>query len=194
LIKSVCVFCGAGKGGDPVYVREAQAFGQALARRGLGLVFGGGHIGLMGVVADAVLEAGGSATGVIPKAMVDQELAHRGLTRLEVVRTMHERKARMADLSDAVVALPGGYGTLDEFFEAVTWAQLGLHAKPIGILNTGGYFDGLVKFLDQAVQEGFVPAEHRVLFTVNKEAAVLLDALMGSGQRNRVRKVNEEDL
>src|SRR5262245_59376483 len=142
-MRSVCVFCGSSLGGRPVYAEAARRLGAALAARGLELVFGGGHIGLMGVLADAVLAAGGQAVGVIPRALVEKELAHSGLTELHVVETMHQRKALMADRAGAFAALPGGYGTAEEMFEIITWSQLRIHEKPVGFLNTAGYFDGL---------------------------------------------------
>lgn len=157
----ICVFCGAHSGARPVFARAARDLGAALADRGIPLVFGGGSVGLMGQVADGALEAGGTAIGVIPQALVDRELAHNGLTELHVVTTMHERKARMVELSSAFISLPGGLGTLDETFEILTWAQLGFHAKPVGLLNVDGYFTPLLAFLDGAVREGFVPATSR---------------------------------
>jgi uncharacterized protein (TIGR00730 family) len=177
-MKRLCVFCGSNVGGRPVYPDEARRLGQALVRRGLELVFGAGHVGMMGVLADAVLGAGGVAIGVIPQALVDKELAHRGLTELHVVATMHQRKALMADLSDGFVALPGGYGTGDELFEILTWAQLGLHAKPIGLLNTDGYFTGLLGWLDHTVREGFVRPAHRGLLLEADDPQRLLDMLL----------------
>lgn len=162
-MKRLCVFCGSSVGDNATYAEAARQLGRALAGRGLGLVFGGGHIGLMGVVADAVLQAGGEAIGVIPQALVDRELAHGGLTQLHVVQTMHQRKALMADLSDGFAALPGGFGTAEEFFEILTWSQLGIHAKPIGLLNSAGFFDPLLAWLDRAVAEGFVRPAHRHL-------------------------------
>jgi uncharacterized protein (TIGR00730 family) len=160
---SVCVFCGSSAGTLPAYAEAAKAVGRELVRRGLRLVYGGGHVGLMGVLADAVRAAGGEAVGVIPRALVERELAHDGLTQLHIVASMHDRKALMAELSDSFLALPGGYGTLEEFCEVVTWAQLGLHPKPCGLLNVGGYYEPLLAFFDQAVREGFVRAEHRAL-------------------------------
>jgi uncharacterized protein (TIGR00730 family) len=174
----LCVFCGSSAGNQPAYADSARQFGQALAARELGLVFGGGHIGLMGHLADAVLRAGGETIGVIPQALVDKELAHQGLTELRVVATMHERKALMADLADGFVALPGGYGTGDELFEILTWAQLGLHAKPIGLLNVSGFFDPLLAWLDHTVREGFVKPEHRHLLLEASEPEPLLDRLL----------------
>ena len=157
----ICVFCGANSGARPVFARAARDLGAALAALGIPLVFGGGSVGLMGQVADGALGAGGTAIGVIPKALVDRELAHNGLTELHVVSTMHERKAKMVELSSAFLSLPGGLGTLDETFEILTWAQLGFHAKPVGLLNVDGYFTPLLEFLDRAVSEGFVPAASR---------------------------------
>jgi uncharacterized protein (TIGR00730 family) len=148
-----------------------------MAARGLGLVYGGGHVGLMGVLADAVLAGGGEVQGVIPRDMVDRELAHAGLTRLHVVETMHQRKALMADLSDAFAALPGGFGTADELFEILTWAQLGLHAKPVGLLNVGGFFDPLLAWADRCVAEGFLRAEHRALLCLAADEEALLARL-----------------
>jgi uncharacterized protein (TIGR00730 family) len=151
--------------------------GELMVARGLGLVFGGGHIGLMGILADAVLKAGGEAVGVIPQDMIDKELAHSGLTQLHVVTTMHQRKALMADLADGFAALPGGFGTGDELFEILTWAQLGYHAKPIGLLNVGGFFDHLLAWLDHAVGQGFVKPKHRRLLVEAKTPEELLDRI-----------------
>jgi uncharacterized protein (TIGR00730 family) len=176
-MKRVCVFCGSSAGGNAAYAEAARHLGRALVGRGLGLVFGAGHIGLMGVLADAVLEAGGEAVGVIPQALVDRELAHRGLTELRVVDNMHQRKAEMADLSDAFVALPGGYGTADELFEMLTWAQLKLHKKPIGLLDVHGFFRPLLLWVDHAVAEGFVRPDHRRLLLEADDPERLLDLL-----------------
>jgi uncharacterized protein (TIGR00730 family) len=177
-MRRLCVFCGSKTGERSLHAEQARRLGRLLAERGLGLVFGGGHIGLMGVVADAVLHAGGEVVGVIPQALVDRELAHLGLTELHVVTTMHERKARMADLSDAFAALPGGYGTADELFEILTWAQLGLHAKPIGLVNTGGYFDPLLAWIDRMIDEGFVKPSNRELLHVADDPTTLLECLL----------------
>jgi uncharacterized protein (TIGR00730 family) len=176
-MRSVCVFCGSSAGRNPVYANEARALGAALAARGWTLVYGGGQVGLMGVLADAVLASGGRVIGVIPRALATKELAHAGLTELHVVETMHQRKALMADLSDAFVALPGGYGTLDESFEILTWAQLGLHQKPVALLNGTGYFDALLAWLDRAVNEGFLRTQHREVLLVHTEPQALLEAL-----------------
>ena len=178
-MRRVGVFCGSSPGKRDVYTVAAQALGQALAERGLGLVYGGGRVGLMGTLADAVLAAGGEVVGVIPTALSAKEIAHPGLTEQHIVATMHERKALMADLADAFIALPGGYGTLDEFCEILTWAQLGLHRKPCGLLNTDGYFTPFLQFIHHAVREGFVWPAHRDIVLVGDEPAALLDRLDG---------------
>jgi uncharacterized protein (TIGR00730 family) len=177
LIKRLCVFAGSSAGVRVEYQDAACALGQALADRGIGLVYGGARVGLMGIVADAVLTAGGQAIGVIPAALVAREIAHEGLTELRIVSSMHERKALMADLSDAFVAVPGGWGTLEEFFEVLTWAQLGLHRKPCGLLNVLGYFDGLLSFLQHSVDEGFLRREYRSMIAVSPSPSALLDRL-----------------
>jgi uncharacterized protein (TIGR00730 family) len=171
-----CVFCGSRPGNDPAVADLAKSLAHVLVGRGHGVVFGGGSVGLMGVLADEVLAAGGEVIGVMPKHMVDREVAHAG-TQLHIVDTMHTRKALMYDLSDAVIALPGGYGTLDELFEVLTWNQLGLHAKPAGLLDHNGYFAPLVTFLDGAVDAGFIRAEHRTLLLEDSDPERLLDAL-----------------
>jgi len=176
-LKRVCVFCGSSFGARPAYKEAAQRLGKALAARGIGLVFGGGCIGLMGAVADAVLAGGGEAIGVIPDSLMRREIGHRGVTKLHVVQTMHERKALMADLSDAFIALPGGYGTLEEFFEVVTWSQLGIQQKPCGLLNVEGYWDGLLKVLDHTVDEGFVRPENSQLVLVAQNPETMLNRL-----------------
>jgi uncharacterized protein (TIGR00730 family) len=171
----MCVFCGSSSGSRPAYAEAARALGEALARRGLGLVTGGGRVGLMGVITDAAMGAGGEVIGVIPEALAAKEVAHAGLTELRVVGSMHERKAIMAELSDGFVALPGGFGTLEEFFEVLTWAQLGLHPKPCALLNVAGYYDPLLSLLDHAVAEGFVKPIHRALVLVEAEPERLLE-------------------
>lgn len=173
----VCVYCGSATGRGQAYVECAREFGRLLAARGVELVFGGGGIGLMGVLADAVLAGGGRVHGVIPRSLVERELAHASLTTLHVVETMHQRKARMAELADAFLALPGGIGTLDELFEIWTWTQLGFHSRPLGLLNAQGYFDPLLAFLDHAVAEGFLAPAHRGLLRVGAGPGELLDAL-----------------
>ena len=174
------MYCGskAGKdGGDSLYVRHAVALGRAIAERGLGLVYGGGNVGLMGHIAEAVMAAGGEVVGVIPRHLEQLELAHREITELVVVEDMHERKAMMAQRSAAFVALPGGYGTLEELFEATAWAQLGYHQKPIGLLNSDGYFDHLIAFLDHALREAFLRPQHRALLRVESDPETLIDAV-----------------
>lgn len=176
-MRRVCVFCGSSPGRDPRYVAAAREMALALVARGEGLVFGGGSVGLMGVLADALLAAGGEALGVIPHGLVAREIAHRSLTEMRVVPSMHARKALMAELSDAFVALPGGFGTFEELLEMVTWAQLGIHRKPIGLLNVAGYYDSLIALVDHAVREGFVPPGNRGLILVDGEPGPLLDRL-----------------
>jgi len=177
----VCVFCGSRTGSQPAYTEAASRLGAALAGRGIGLVFGAGHVGLMGVLADAVLASGGEAIGVIPQALVDRELAHRQLTRLHIVESMHDRKALMAELADAFLALPGGYGTLEEFFEIVTWKQLRLHQKPIGLYNVAGFFDPLLAWIERAIAEDFIKPKHRDLLMVGADIDPLLDRLLAAG-------------
>jgi uncharacterized protein (TIGR00730 family) len=176
-LNSVCVFCGSSKGSNPAYSAAAAELGAAVARSGRRLVFGGGHVGLMGVVADAALAEGGPVVGVMPRHLVDREIAHVRLTELRVVESMHQRKAMMAELSDAFVVLPGGVGTLEEFFEVWTWGQLGLHAKPYGLLDVEGYFSPLLAFLDHAVEQHFVRREHREMLIVDGNVSRLLERL-----------------
>ena len=175
-LRSICVFCGASTGNDPRYAAAAAAVGERLASRGIQVVYGGGRLGLMGTVADAALAAGGRVVGVIPRGLVDRELAHSGVTELRIVDTLHERKAVMAELSDGFIALPGGLGTLEELAEVLSWAQLDLHAKPIGLLDVDGYFDRLEAFLDHAVAEGFVAERHRRLLLRDDDIDRLLEA------------------
>jgi uncharacterized protein (TIGR00730 family) len=175
-MERLCVFCGSRPGAHPGYARAAEELGGALAGRGIALVFGGGKVGLMGAVADALLDAGGAAIGVIPQALVDREIAHPGVADMRVVGSMHERKALMAELADGFVTLPGGTGTLDELFEVFTWSQLGYHSKPIGLLDVNGYFAKLAGFLDHAVAERFLPVEHRERLVVEERAEALLEA------------------
>jgi uncharacterized protein (TIGR00730 family) len=186
------VYCGASPGADPAFAAAAGEFGRLLAESGRTLVYGGGRVGLMGTVADAALSAGGRVIGVLPQALVDKEVAHRGLTELRVVGSMHERKALMADLSDGFLALPGGLGTLEEFFEAWTWGQLGLHAKPYGLLDVGGFFGPLLGFLDRLVEQRFVRPEHRAMLLVASEPTGLL-ARMGEHRPRYVPKWLDRD-
>lgn len=185
-IRSVCVFCGSGTGRDPRYAEVARATGRQLAERGLRLVYGGGRVGLMGIVADAALAAGGAVTGVIPQLLVTREVEHRGLTELHEVDSMHTRKALMERLSDAFLVLPGGFGTLDELCEILTWSQLGLHDKPIGLVNSRGYYDGLLAFFDHATQERFVGERSRARVLVAHEPDALLDQLMAAQRPERL--------
>lgn len=176
-MKRLCVFCGSSHGANPAYAEAAVTLGTLLARRGIGLVYGGGNVGLMGVIADAALAAGGEVIGVIPKALADREVAHHGVTELRVVDSMHTRKAIMADLSDAFIAMPGGVGTFEEFFEAITWTQLGLHRKACGLLNVAGFYTPLAAFIDQAVSDGFIKPVHRAAIVVDDNPERLLDTL-----------------
>jgi len=176
-LQSVCVFCGSQAGERPEYVQTAHALVDALARRGITIVYGGGHVGIMGALADAALARGAHIVGVIPQHLMRPEVAHRGLSVLHVVDTMHERKRLMAERSDAFVVLPGGYGTLEEMFEMITWLQLRLQAKPVGVLNVAGYFDHLQAFLRHAAEEGFIRAEHWDLLIVEHSPELLLDRL-----------------
>jgi uncharacterized protein (TIGR00730 family) len=174
-MNSVCVFCGSHPGNDPAYAEAARTLGRTLAERDITLVYGGGHVGLMGVVADSTLGAGGEAIGVMPKSLVDREIGHTGLTKLHVVSSMHERKALMSELSEGFVALPGGNGTLEEFFEVLTWAQLGEHGKPCGLLNVAGYYDPLLAVFDRMVDRAFLREEHRGLVIVEEDPSALLE-------------------
>ena len=176
-MKRICVFCGSSLGSRAEYAEAAVMLGGLLARKKIGLVYGGGNVGLMGVIADAVLEAGGEVIGVIPHSLAQREIEHQGLTQLHVVDSMHTRKAMMADLADAFIAMPGGVGTFEEFFEAVTWTQLGLHRKPCGLLNVAGFYTPLAAFIDQAVSEGFIKPVHRASIVVDDDAERLLDTL-----------------
>ena len=181
MTRSVCVFCGSAPGVRPSYSQAAAELGGELAKRGITLVYGGGRLGLMGIVADAVLQAGGRVVGVIPRMLIERELAHPGLTRQHVVTTMHERKTLMAEMSDAFVGLPGGMGTFDELVEIVTWAQLGLHAKPVVLANIDNYFDVLYAMLDNAVGEGFVTAESRARWRNAENVPRVMQILAGEG-------------
>ena len=176
-MRRVCVFCGSNRGGKEAYAAAARAMGESVAAYGLGLVYGGGGVGLMAVVADGALARGGSVIGVIPRRLMRRELGHPGVTELRVVDSMHERKAMMAELADAFVALPGGFGTFEEFFEVLTWAQLGIHAKPCGLLNVAGYYDPLLEMVERATGEGFVREGHRGLIQIDDDPERLLTKL-----------------
>lgn len=183
-IKNICVFCGSSRGSRSEYETAARELGRAIVRRGYGLVYGGARVGLMGLVADEVLANGGEVAGVIPEILMGKELAHTSLTKLLVVKSMHERKAKMEELSDAFVALPGGFGTFEEFCEIITWAQLGLHRKPCGILNVGNYYDPLLAQFDHAVEEAFISKPLREIVQQSPEVETLLDLLERFVPRN----------
>ncbi len=193
-MKRLCVFCGSNHGAKPTFSEAARQTGTLLAERGIGLVYGGGRVGLMGVVADAVLAAGGEVIGVIPGHLSEREVGHGGLSELHVVGSMHERKALMARLADGFLALPGGIGTLDELFEIWTWRQLGLHAKPVGLLDVDGFFRPLVTFLDRLVTEGFLRAEQRALLQVGAEPAEMIERLAASPPGEAVDLANRIEL
>jgi uncharacterized protein (TIGR00730 family) len=176
-LSSICVFCGSNAGADPAYLDSARTVGRELAQRGIRIVYGGGKVGMMGAVADAARDAGGEVVGIIPRQIFDLEIGHTGLDDLRVVGSMHERKALMAELADAFVALPGGIGTLEELFEVYTWAQLGIHAKPLGLLDVAGYFEPLAAFLDHAVAQRFLRAETRAMLAVADDFEALMAAL-----------------
>ncbi|MES2160727.1 MAG: TIGR00730 family Rossman fold protein [Pseudomonadota bacterium] len=176
-MKAICVYCGANAGVNPVYAEAARALGRALVADNLSLVYGGGNVGLMGIIADEVLRMGGEVTGVIPTALVEREVGHTGLTRQFIVKDMHERKAMMAELADGFIAMPGGMGTLEELFEMLTWSQLGIHAKPIGLLNVDGFYDGLTGFIQHASAQGFIRPQHAALMMSAPEPLALLQLL-----------------
>ncbi|MCB0804267.1 MAG: TIGR00730 family Rossman fold protein [Bacteroidales bacterium] len=177
-MKKICVFCGSSQGSDPVFGEAAKILGKHLADNNIGLVFGGGRVGLMGIIANTVMEYGGHTTGIIPQKIMDMEIAHNGLTKLHVVETMHERKALMAQLSDGFITLPGGFGTLDELSEVLTYNQLRYYDKPVGILNVNSYFDGLLQFLDHCMDQGFVRPEHRNNIHIADNAPELIEKML----------------
>jgi uncharacterized protein (TIGR00730 family) len=187
-IGRICVFCGSRPGNRPEYLAAARRLGALLVERGIGLVYGGASVGVMGALANAVLSAGGEVIGVIPQALMRREVAHDHLTELHVVKDMHERKAMMAELSDAVIALPGGFGTFEELFEALTWSQLGIHTKAIGLLNVGGFYDGLLALVDHSIEEGFAVPEHRRLYVAAPDSDSLLDLILAFEPPPPVRK------
>jgi uncharacterized protein (TIGR00730 family) len=179
-LRSVTVYCGSNAGADPAYAEGTRALARLLVASDIRIVYGGAALGLMGILADTALEAGGEVVGVMPQALIDREIGHRGLKDLRVVGSMHERKALMADLADAFIALPGGIGTLEELIEVYTWSQLGMHRKPIGVLNVNGYYDSLAAFLDDAVQERFLPAQHREVLIFEPDPEALLTRMAGA--------------
>ncbi|WP_026075882.1 TIGR00730 family Rossman fold protein [Noviherbaspirillum massiliense] len=192
-MKSICIYCGSSVGALPVYAEAARAMARELVDNNIALVYGGGNVGLMGIVADEVLRLGGEATGVIPQALMEKEVGHRGLTRLHIVKDMHERKAMMAELSDGFVAMPGGIGTLEELFEVMTWSQLGFHAKPIGLLNVQGFYDGLVAFLDHVVSQRFLRTEHASLLMHDSDPAALLSAFRNYRPQHHIKWLDREE-
>jgi len=193
-MRRIAVYCGSATPADPAYMECARTVGRELAQRGIGVVYGGGRMGLMGAVADSALEAGGEVIGVIPTVMVQPEIAHDGCTRLEIVKTMHERKARFTDLSDGFLTLPGGVGTMDELWEAVSWAQIGYHDKPIGLLNAAGYYDGLIQFLNHMTQVGFVRSEHAEMIVHGDDLAVLLGRMASHTPHRALFPIGRDDL
>jgi len=178
--RRICVFCGSRSGVRPSYLEHARVLGDTIARRSMGLVYGGASVGLMGAIADAALAANGEVIGVIPHTLVEREVGHRSLTQQHVVHTMHERKAKMSALADAFIAMPGGFGTFEELFEMTTWSMLGIHRKPIGLLDTDGYYQPLLAFIDHSTREGFIDPMHRELLVVRSNPAELIDALVES--------------
>ena len=193
-MKRIAVYCGSATPADPVYIEGARMVGHGLAKRGIGVVYGGGKLGLMGAVADSALEAGGEVIGIIPTALVNAEVAHRGLTSLEVVDTMHERKARFVDLSDGFINLPGGTGTMDELWEALSWAQLGYHSDPIGLLNIAGYYDKLVEFWEHMGDVGFVRPQHQGLLLVDDTLDGLLEKMANAEATVPIIHMKRDDL
>jgi len=193
-VKRLAIYCGSATPADPVYVESARTVGRTLAERGIGVVYGGGRLGLMGAVADGALAAGGEVIGVIPQALVDAEVAHRGLTELHIVGTMHERKQAFTDLSDGFVTLPGGTGTMDELWEAMSWAQIGYHANPVGLLNVAGYYDGLITFVETMGDVGFLRAQHRGLLIVDDTLDGLLARMADFRPTTTVGQIGASDL
>lgn len=191
-MQRICVYCGSHAGSRPEYQEAAYTLGAEMAARGIGLVYGGARVGLMGAVADGVLSRGGEVIGVLPRALFDIEVAHKGLTQLYEVESMHERKALMEKLSDGFIALPGGYGTFDELFEMITWAQLGIHNKPLGLLNTAEFFNPLLALVEHAAQEGFISHYHASLLLVQTEGADLLETMLSTPARPRLSKFADE--
>lgn len=193
-MRRLAIYCGSATPADPVYIDNAREVGRTLAERGIGVVYGGGRLGLMGAVADAALAAGGEVIGVIPQALVDAEVAHRGCTELHVVETMHQRKAAFTDLSDGFVTLPGGTGTMDELWEAMSWAQIGYHAKPVGLLNVAGYYDGLIQFVRTMGEVGFLRAQHRGLLIVDHMLDGLLEQMAAFSPATTIGQIGAKDL
>lgn len=193
-MRRLAVYCGSASPADPVYIEAAREVGRTLAGRGIGVVYGGGRLGLMGAIADAALAAGGEVIGIIPQALVDAEVAHRGLSELHVCRTMHERKQAFTDLSDGFVTLPGGTGTMDELWEALSWAQLGYHAKPVGLLNVAGYYDGLIAFNARMIEVGFIRPQHAGLLIVETSIDALLGSMANAAPITTIQQIGARDL
>ncbi len=193
-MKRLAIYCGSASPSDPVYVENACFVGRTLAERGIGVVYGGGRLGLMGAIADSALEAGGEVIGVIPQALVDAEVAHRGLSELHIVGTMHERKQAFTDLSDGFVTLPGGTGTMDELWEAMSWAQIGYHAKPVGLLNVAGYYDGLIEFVGKMGEVGFLRPQHQGLLIVDDSLDGLLAKMAAHVPATTIGQIGSKDL
>ncbi len=193
-MRRLAVYCGSATPSDPIYIESARAVGIGLAQRGIGVVYGGGRLGLMGAIADSALAAGGEVIGIIPQALVDAEVAHLGLTELHVCRTMHERKQAFTDLSDGFVTLPGGTGTMDELWEALSWAQLGYHAKPVGVLNVAGFYDGLVAFAAKMGEVGFIRPQHQGLMIVDPTLDGLLAQMAAHVPATTIAQIGSRDL
>ncbi len=193
-MKRIAVYCGSATPENPVYIEAARAVGKALAERGIGVVYGGGRLGLMGAVADSALEAGGEVIGIIPEALVGAEVAHRGCTELHVVSGMHERKARFTDLSDGFITIPGGVGTMDELWEAISWSQLGYHAKPVGVLNVAGFYDQLVAFNQNMIDVGFIRPQHSGIMIVDDRLDGLLDKMAAYIPHKNIFQMKADDL
>ena len=193
-MKRLAIYCGSATPTDPVYIENARFVGRTLAERGIGVVYGGGRLGLMGAIADSALEVGGEVIGVIPQALVDAEVAHRGCTELHVVRTMHERKQAFTDLSDGFITLPGGTGTMDELWEAMSWAQIGYHANPVGLLNVAGYYDGLIEFVAKMGEVGFLRAQHRSILIIDDQLDALLAKMAAHVPTQTVGQIGSKDL
>lgn len=193
-LSRLAIYCGSATPNDPVYIENARFVGRSLAERGIGVVYGGGRLGLMGAVADSALAAGGEVIGVIPQALVDAEVAHRGCTELHVVRTMHERKQAFTDFSDGFVTLPGGTGTMDELWEAMSWAQIGYHAKPVGLLNVAGFYDGLIEFVGKMGEVGFLRPQHQGLLIVDSELDGLLGKMAAHRPATTIGQIGAKDL
>ena len=193
-MKRLAVYCGSATPADPVYIEAARAVGRTLAERGIAVVYGGGRLGLMGAIADAALAAGGAVIGIIPQSLVDAEVAHQGLTELHICRTMHERKQAFTDLSDGFVTLPGGTGTMDELWEALSWAQLGYHAKPVGLLNVAGYYDGLIAFATKMGDVGFIRPQHQGLMIVDTALEGLLAKMAAFVPATTIQQIGSRDL